>query len=83
MRNLYIENLKVRFFQDADRTNACADEKDINRNHTNYGGASAIAQVLIDFGCKVNLPVWEDNNKCLRIPFIQVDDWRIDFNNGR
>ena len=83
MKNLYIESLKVRFFQDADRTNACADEKDINRNHTNYGGASAIAHVLTDFGCKVNLPVWEDNNKCLRIPFIQVDDWRIDFNNGR
>lgn len=26
MKNLYIENLKVRFFQDADRTNAYADE---------------------------------------------------------
>lgn len=83
MNNLYIENLKVRFFQDADRTNACADEVDINRNHINYGGASTIAQVLDDFGYKVNLPVWEDGNQCLRIPFIQVDDWKIDFPNGK
>lgn len=83
MKNLYIENLKVRFFQNAGMTNSCADEMDINRNHVNYGAASTIAQVLIDFGCKVELPVWEDDNKCLRIPFIQVDNWRIDFKNGK
>ena len=82
MNNLYIEKLKMDLFRNADNVNHYAEQKDVNRNHTNYGSASAIAMVLSDFGCKVNLPVWDDNGY-LKIPFIQIDEWRIDFYNGK
>lgn len=82
MNNLYIEKLKVDLFSSADNVNHCAEQKDNNRNHTNYGSASTLARILIDFGCKVKLPVWEDNGY-LKIPFIQVDDWKIEFHNGK
>lgn len=80
MQNIYIENLKVRFFQSALNVNDCADQKDINRNHVNYGRATTLAGILLDFGYDVKLPVWEDKGY-LKIPFIQVNDWRIDFHN--
>lgn len=82
MKNLYIDKLKVDLYRSASNANNCADQKDSNRNHVNYGSANALAMVLRDFGCEVNLPVWEDNGY-LKIPFIQVDDFRIDFHNGK
>ncbi len=82
MKNLYIEKLKVDFYRSASNTNDCAEQKDVNRNHVNYGGATTLARVLMDFGCKVELPVWEDDGY-LKIPFIQVDDWKVDFHNGK
>lgn len=82
MKNLYIDKLKVDFYQNASNVNLCAEQKDVNRNHTNYGSATTIAMVLTDFGCNVKLPVWEDNGY-LKIPYIQVDDWKIEFHNGK
>ena len=82
MRNLYIDKLKADLYRSASNVNDYAEQKDNNRNHTNYGSASTLAAILTDFGCKVNLPVWDDNGY-LKIPFIQVDDWRIDFHNGK
>ncbi len=82
MNNLYIDKLKVDFYRSASNVNDYAQQKDNNRNHTNYGSASMIAAILTDFGCKVQLPVWEDNGY-LKIPFIQVDDWKIEFHNGK
>lgn len=82
MKNLYIDKLKVDFYQNASNVNLYAEQKDVNRNHTNYGSATTIAMVLTDFGCNVKLPVWEDNGY-LKIPYIQVDDWKIEFHNGK
>ncbi len=82
MRNLYIEKLKSNFYKSASNVNDYAERNDIYRNHVNYGSASTLAMVLKDFGCDVELPVWEDNGY-LKIPFIQVDDWKIDFNNDK
>lgn len=82
MNNLYVEKLKVDFYKSASNVNDYAELMDNNRNHVNYGSASTLAAILADFGCKVNLPVWEDNGY-LKIPFIQVDDWKIEFHNGR
>ena len=82
MNNLYIEKLKVDLDRSASNVNDYAEQKDNNRNHTNYGSASTLAGILIDFGCKVELPVWSDNGY-LKIPFIQVDDWKIEFHNGK
>lgn len=80
MNNPYIENLKVKFYQSASGANDSAEQKDINRNHVNYGSVTTLAGILSDFGCKVELPVWEDDGY-LKIPFIQVNDWKIDFHN--
>lgn len=79
MKENYFDTLKVRLFQAADAVNKCANEKDINRNHVNYGSASSIARVMVDFGHDVNIPVWDDNG-VLRIPKIVIDGkiW-IDF----
>lgn len=82
MKNLYIDKLKVDFYQNASNVNHYAEQKDVNRNHTNYGSATTIAMVLTDFGCNVKLPVWEDDGY-LKIPYIQVDDWKIEFHNGK
>ena len=81
MTNLYIDKLKVDLYRSASNVNDSAEQKDNSRNHTNYGSASTLATILVDFGCKVNLPVWEDKGY-LKIPFIQVDDWKIEFHNG-
>ena len=82
MKNLYIEKLKVDLFTNSSNVNKYAKEKDNNRNHVNYGSATTIAKILMDFGCKVELPVWEDNGY-LKIPFIRVDDWKIEYADGK
>lgn len=82
MRNLYIEKLKVDLYSSASNVNDCAEQKDNNRNHVNYGSATTLAGILTDLGCEVKLPVWSDNGY-LKIPFIQVDDWKIEFHNGK
>ena len=83
MNNTYFEEIKLRVIRAADQTNCNADEKDIKRNHTNYGTASAFLSILGDFGHDIDLPVWEDENGCLRIPFVKIDDKKIEFINGK
>ena len=82
MSNLLIEKLKISLFASASNVNSYAEQQDNNRNHTNYGSASAIAAILRDLNCEVTLPVWEDKGY-LKIPFIQVDDWKVKFHNGK
>lgn len=84
MKDTYFGEIKVRAYTAADRTNGCADSKDVLRNHTNYGECTAWVRVMIDMGHKVNLPVWEDDNGCLRIPFLEIDGEKwIEFQNGK
>ena len=52
--------------------NQQANDGDRNRNHVNYGSASAIARIMTDFGHNVDIPVWDDNG-FLRIPKIVID----------
>jgi hypothetical protein len=72
MNDLYFNELKVRLFSAADNANRHADIKDVNRNHVNYGGAISWAQVMRDFGHKVDLPCYEDEG-FLRIVKIIID----------
>lgn len=84
MEKTYFETLKVRVYKAAMRTNDCADDKDKNRNHVNYGEATAWTQVMEDMGHKTDLPVWEDENGCLRIPYVEIDGEKyIEFKNGK
>ena len=77
----YIEKLKADFYGSVSNVNDYAERKEVNGNHVSFGSAITIAGILIDFGCEVKLPAWEDDG-CLKIPFIQVDDWRIEFDKG-
>jgi len=73
MNDRYFDTLKERFIWYAGRVSDCADDRDINRSHVNYGVTTAFSQVLEDMGHKTDIPVWEDENGCLRIPYITLD----------
>lgn len=73
MDNNYFDTLKIRLYESCDQCNKCADEGDQNRNRVNYGAASAIARIMVDFGHKIDVPVWDDKG-FLRIPKIIIDN---------
>ena len=71
--NEFIEKLKGGVITAAMRVNRNANEKDVDCNHVNYGHATAIADSLRYLGHEVNIPVWCDDNGCLRIPKLSID----------
>lgn len=77
MSQSFYEFLKLEAIRSAMWTNSNADDKDVNRNHTNYGSTTSYMRILHELGHKTFLPVWEDDNGCLRIPFIQIDGIKI------
>lgn len=80
----YYQTLRMRLYLAADMVNHCADDGDLKRNHTNYGAATAWAAAIDDLGHNADLPVWEDDNGMLRIPFIGIDGEKwIEFNSGK
>ena len=76
MNNIYFEKLKSEILWSATCTNKNANDKDINRNHVNYGCTTTYASVLRDFGFSVDVPVYGDN-ELLRIPYIEIDGIKI------
>jgi hypothetical protein len=75
----FIEKLKADTIMAASRTNQCADGKDVNRNHVNYGTTTAYANVLRELGHEVDIPVWEDESGCLRIPKLNINGKILEF----
>lgn len=69
----YFEEICCRLYMAVDRLNGQADDNDHERNHVNYGVATTWATVLREMGHEVDLPVWEDSQKNLRIPYIEID----------
>lgn len=69
----YFECLKARMVTSALWVNAQAKDGDVERNRVNYGETIAWTRVMRDLGHKTNVAVWEDENGCLRIPFIEID----------
>jgi len=53
--------------------NQYAKEKDLNRNHVNYGVAIADANVLRELGHKVEIACWEDDGY-LKVPKITINE---------
>lgn len=72
MKNTFFEKIRLEILCAARRVNQCAEDHDVNRNHVNYGVATAYASVLRDLGHDVDVPCWEDNG-CLKIPKIKFD----------
>lgn len=79
----YRDKARNRYIMAVTDTNFYAVEKDVNRNHTNYGSVTAWAEILQDFGCKTFTAVWEDGSGCLRVPYITIDDEKIEFEKGK
>lgn len=76
METNYCEEIKKRLVMDAMQANDYAKEKDINRNHVNYGCCISWSRVLRDIGHETDVPVYEDNG-VLKIPFISIDGEKI------
>lgn len=77
MYNKYYEKL----IETAMRMNSQAKEKDLLRNHTNYGSVSTLSQILRDMGHEVDACVYGDGD-CLISAKIVVDgETKIDFEN--
>ena len=56
-----------------------ADDKDINRKYVNYGSTTAYVDVLRELGHEVDVPVWEDEKGCLKIPKLNIDGKVLEF----
>lgn len=83
MKETYFHTIKRRVVMAVTRLNDQAEERDINRNHANYGEASALIQVIKDMGHEADLPAWEDEG-CLKVPFIEIDGEKImEFEKGK
>ena len=83
MEKNYYEYVKKEYIMSAMNTNDYAEEKDINRNHTNYGSLTTWATVLRNMGHDTRTDVWQDDNGCLRIPCISIDHEDIVFEKGK
>jgi hypothetical protein len=72
MENILIDRIKLNLKKAAMKVNDYAAQKDKNRNHTNYGAATAYADVLIDLGHKADIACWEDCGY-LKIEKVTID----------
>lgn len=83
MKDTYFDAIKTRIIMSCGYVNDCADGKDLNRNHVNYGCAITWASVLRDMGHDVDVPVWEDVGY-LRIPKLKIDgEVIVEYPNGK
>ena len=83
MENTCFSSLKTKIIVGCGRVNDCADDKDANRNHVNYGMVIAFASVVRNMGHDVNIPVWEGDG-FLRIPELKIDGQTVlEYHNGK
>lgn len=75
MEKTFFEELKLRAIMAAMSVNRTAEDKDVKRNHVNYGELTAWTRLLRDMGHETDTPVWEDReaNECLKIPRLKID----------
>ena len=79
----FFEKIKAEVIMAAGAVNDCADRKDVNRNHVNYGCLITWQTIARSMGHKTNTPVWEDENGCLIIPYIEVGTYKTEYHNGK
>ena len=66
-------------FEATTKMNSCAKEKDLLRNHTNYGTSTAYASVLRDYGHKVDICVYGDGDYLMSAKIIVDEKVKINF----
>lgn len=72
------EKYFTRLYQAIDYMMEAYKKQDTNRNHTNYGSATAYAEVLRDMGHEVELRVYS-KDEYLITDKITIDDKTFDF----
>lgn len=75
--NLY-EKLFMKLYNAIDTMILSYEAKDNERNHTNYGSATAYGSVLMELGHKIEIPAYEKNGY-LVVDYIKVNDKQYDF----
>lgn len=76
------EEIKMEMYKTAEAVNHYADSKDLKRNRVNYGSLITWERIIREMGHDTNIAVWEDDD-CLRIPFVEIETYRMEFKNGK
>ena len=76
MNNFY-SKLRQQLYSNAEAVNYYAKEKDLGRNHTNYGSCTALADILRELGHPTSLAVYENDEGSLLVPSIEIDGVKI------
>lgn len=77
--NTMYEKYYMAMFEATSRMNSCAKEKDLLRNHTNYGTSTAYASILQDFGHEVDICVYGDGDYLISAKIIVDGKEKINF----
>lgn len=71
--NDFYSKLRQQLHSNAEAVNYYAKEKDLGRNHVNYGACTALAGVLKALGHPTSVAVYENDEGYLMVPSIEID----------
>lgn len=83
MKDTMYEKYYMAMFNAVERMNDQAEEKDLLRNHVNYGTASTYASILRDFGHEVDICVYGDEDYLISAKIIVDGEIKFDFEKYR
>lgn len=75
--NDFYSKLRQQLYSNAEAVNYYAKEKDLERNHVNYGSCTALAGVLKELGHPTTVAVYENDEGYLLVPSIEIDGVKI------
>lgn len=71
--NDFYSKLRQQLHSNAEAVNYYAKEKDLGRNHVNYGACTALAGILKELGHPTTVAVYENDEGYLLVPSIEID----------
>lgn len=83
MERSIFEETKMEIYKAAEAVNHYADRKDSKRNRVNYGCLITWEKIIRQMGHDTNIAVWETEDELLRIPFVEIETYRMEFKNGK
>lgn len=83
MKNTMYEKYYMAMLNAVERMNDQAEEKDLLRNNTSYGAATAYASVLRDFGHEVDICVYGDGDYLISAKIVVDGEIKFDFEKYR
>ena len=83
MERSIFEEIKAEMYKAAKAVNDYADQKDLKRNCVNYGSLITWDRIIRQMGHDTNIAVWEVEGGYLRIPLVEIETYRMEFENGK